>query len=247
MLTTTRMLPSLLPRATLFLEPCDVDHLVLAFSPPPSPFPQRNLLDAPLRQLAAERVAVATAAQASEYRDRAAERRVAFNQPDKVSGHASSSSAGFPQPKRKFVEGPAPEPVAPPPEPVLAPAEDADNVGNKLLAKMGWTQGQGLGLQGEGRVDPVETQLRAARAGLGAASRPAAAPQGGASGVNRGGSYAQGAMDSVRPSMRHVCCCGIGRCCPLTMPTSHLCPAVSGEAEFVLLTRAGPGALLRLL
>jgi RNA-binding protein 5/10 len=166
----------------------------------PFHFSQRNLLDAPLRQLAAERVAVATAAQASEYRDRAAERRVAFNQPDKApsggGSHGSSSSAAF-QPKRKFVEGPAPEPAAPPPEPVLAPAEDASNVGNKLLAKMGWSQGQGLGLQGEGRVDPVETQLRAARAGLGAASRPSPA-QGGA---GRGGSYAQGAMDSVRRSL----------------------------------------------
>lgn len=166
------------------------------------PLSQRNLLDTSLRQLAAERVAAATAAQASEYRDRAAERRVAFNQPEKVrSGSGSTSTTAF-QPKRKYVEGPVPEPVAPPPEPVLAPAEDASNVGNKLLAKMGWTAGQGLGLQGEGRVDPVETQLRAARAGLGAASKPPP-PSGGApgGGGGRGGSYAEAAMDSVRADL----------------------------------------------
>nr|KAG5691464.1 hypothetical protein BaRGS_017307 [Batillaria attramentaria] len=44
----------------------------------------------------------------------------------------------------------------------------AENVGNKLLQKMGWAAGQGLGKANQGRTDPIETQRRAAQAGLGA-------------------------------------------------------------------------------
>ncbi|CAG8673796.1 14763_t:CDS:1, partial [Acaulospora colombiana] len=35
------------------------------------------------------------------------------------------------------------------------PAKDENNIGNKLLKKMGWSEGTGLGLSGEGRVDPM--------------------------------------------------------------------------------------------
>ena len=31
-----------------------------------------------------------------------------------------------------------------------------DNIGNKLLQKMGWSHGQGLGKTNQGRTDPIE-------------------------------------------------------------------------------------------
>lgn len=55
--------------------------------------------------------------------------------------------------KRKWAEAP-PAPAPPPPAPVL-PGKDENNVGNKLLKKMGWSEGAGLGSSGEGRVNPV--------------------------------------------------------------------------------------------
>lgn len=62
---------------------------------------------------------------------------------------------------------PPPEVQAPPPPP--APAADHSNVGNKLLAKMGWTAGSGLGASADGRVDPIAVQQFDERVGLGAA------------------------------------------------------------------------------
>ena len=42
-----------------------------------------------------------------------------------------------------------------------------DNIGNKLLKKMGWTDGQGLGKTNQGRTQIIETERRVATAGLG--------------------------------------------------------------------------------
>ena len=42
-----------------------------------------------------------------------------------------------------------------------------DNIGNKLLKKMGWTDGQGLGKSNQGRTQIIETERRVATAGLG--------------------------------------------------------------------------------
>lgn len=68
--------------------------------------------------------------------------------------------------KRKFAEAPVAEPK---PEPAMEPAKDETNKGNQLLKKMGWAAGTGLGLEGEGRVAPVEALLYGERVGLGAA------------------------------------------------------------------------------
>ena len=43
-----------------------------------------------------------------------------------------------------------------------------DNVGFNMLRKMGWSEGNGLGAEGEGRVDPVDVQKRRGRLGIGA-------------------------------------------------------------------------------
>ncbi|KAG8686229.1 hypothetical protein FRC08_012676 [Ceratobasidium sp. 394] len=97
--------------------------------------------------------------QQPKYRDRAAERRVALRQPDHPMPEPTEK-------KRKWAEAP-PAPAPPPPPPVM-PGKDENNVGNKLLKKMGWSEGAGLGTSGEGRVDPVQTALYEQGVGLGA-------------------------------------------------------------------------------
>lgn len=82
----------------------------------------------------------------SKYRDRASERRVIYGQPDIPMPEQSVS-------QKKVSEGPPPQ--APPPPPAVEPGKDESNIGHKLLKKMGWSQGTGLGTDGEGRVDPV--------------------------------------------------------------------------------------------
>lgn len=72
------------------------------------------------------------------------------NQPDIPLPESSGTKAPG---KRKHAEGPPPPP-SPPPAPVN-PGEDQTNVGNKLLRLMGWTEGTGLGTDGEGRVEPM--------------------------------------------------------------------------------------------
>lgn len=78
--------------------------------------------------------------------------------PDNVT---SSSST-----KKRYADAP-PKPPTPPPAP-LNPGQDESNVGNKLLKMMGWTEGTGLGADGEGRTDPIETAMYAQGVGLGA-------------------------------------------------------------------------------
>ncbi|RPD65767.1 hypothetical protein L226DRAFT_529916 [Lentinus tigrinus ALCF2SS1-7] len=126
---------------------------------------KKNHKDANLRDVAREKAKAARAKaeqQQPKYRDRASERRVMHNQPDVP----RPTPEARPPNKRKQSEGPrAPSP--PPPTPP-APAQDDNNIGNKLLKMMGWREGQGLGTGGEGRVDPVQTAIYAAGAGLGA-------------------------------------------------------------------------------
>jgi RNA-binding protein 5/10 len=83
-----------------------------------------------------------------KYRDRASERRVIYNQPDVPLPEGKEKPV-----KKKQPEGP-PRPLTPPAAPIN-PGEDHNNVGNKLLKMMGWTEGTGLGTTGEGRVEPM--------------------------------------------------------------------------------------------
>lgn len=121
-------------------------------------FTQKNYKDANLREIARDKArAMKAKDQAdaggakSQYRDRASERRILFNQPDVPApdGTLSKTSA----PNKRQVEGPPPPPSPPPPP--VAPANDESNIGNKLLKMMGWTEGTGLGTEGEGRVNPM--------------------------------------------------------------------------------------------
>lgn len=134
--------------------------------------------------------ATAAAAEEAKYRDRAAERRAAFNQPDRPSSaqlaematsvpittwgpprkrpgdpSASATSGGVgPAGTSGAVQVQMPPKVEDSP---LEPGKDATNVGNQLLAKMGWNVGEGLGKEGEGRVDPIQVRQFEERAGLG--------------------------------------------------------------------------------
>ncbi|KAJ8980569.1 hypothetical protein NQ317_018696 [Molorchus minor] len=43
----------------------------------------------------------------------------------------------------------------------------AENVGNRLLQKMGWTEGQGLGKQNQGRTTIIQAEQHSSTVGLG--------------------------------------------------------------------------------
>ncbi|KAG8814348.1 hypothetical protein FRC17_001154 [Serendipita sp. 399] len=109
------------------------------------------------------------------YRDRASERRVIHGQPDVplpepnrgTNAGGSGGAGGGATGGRKIKDVPL-SPPAPPTPPPVEPAKDENNIGNKLLKKMGWSEGTGLGLSGEGRVDPIQTAIYASGAGLGA-------------------------------------------------------------------------------
>ncbi|CAG5124406.1 unnamed protein product, partial [Candidula unifasciata] len=84
-----------------------------------------------------------SSAEKIEYRDRAKERRQKYGVPEPpeplkktVSDFEPSASVAYEEPTKFGIGG--------------------ENVGSKLLQKMGWSQGQGLGKSNQGRVDPIE-------------------------------------------------------------------------------------------
>ena len=89
-------------------------------------------------------------AQASQYRDRAKERRAAHNQPSKISTNQPAKTKPAPQPEK----------------PAAAPQPKSKGAG--MLAKMGWTSGAGLGANNDGRTEVVETHAYQEGVGLGA-------------------------------------------------------------------------------
>ncbi|GAA6039432.1 hypothetical protein JCM8097_009543 [Rhodosporidiobolus ruineniae] len=92
-----------------------------------------------------------------KYVDRAAARREALGQSD----HPEDGRGG----KKKKFDGPeAPKPVEQPNKDGL----EESNAGRKMLEKMGWNAGAGLGASGSGRVDPVQAAQFQKGAGLGA-------------------------------------------------------------------------------
>ncbi|KAI0811192.1 hypothetical protein BC629DRAFT_1479565 [Irpex lacteus] len=128
---------------------------------------KKNYKDAALRDVAREKARAAKAkTEQPKYRDRASERRVMHNQPDIPLPEPNAVTGKPGAAKKRFAEGPPP-PASPPPPPVN-PGEDTSNVGNKLLRMMGWKEGTGLGTDGEGRVEPIQTAIYAAGVGLGA-------------------------------------------------------------------------------
>ncbi|KAI5464021.1 hypothetical protein BGZ63DRAFT_351405 [Mariannaea sp. PMI_226] len=93
-----------------------------------------------------------TTSSGSQYRDRAKERREAFNQPTKPAPGQQSNKAKQP-----------PKPAAP-----EKPAKPAQSKGAGMLAKMGWSVGSGLGVNNDGRTEVVATNAYQEGVGLGA-------------------------------------------------------------------------------
>ncbi|CAB3225673.1 unnamed protein product [Arctia plantaginis] len=88
--------------------------------------------------------------QPNGYRDRAAERRMKFGEDE--------------TPIRKRYEPPEP---MPPPVSSHPPPSVVDTIGGKMLQKMGWSEGRGLGKEEQGRIAPIEAEQRPSLAGLG--------------------------------------------------------------------------------
>ncbi|KAI5917264.1 hypothetical protein F4810DRAFT_62741 [Camillea tinctor] len=89
----------------------------------------------------------------SNYRDRARERRITHNQPSKPRPHLPRKNAPAP----KEPEGAKETPIKP-----------TVSKGAGLLAKMGWSSGEGLGVEGSGRTSVIETTAYTPGVGLGA-------------------------------------------------------------------------------
>jgi len=92
-----------------------------------------------------------------QYRDRAKERRLKYNEPDKPLNNlkdkyikAKEATVDYEQPTKLGI--------------------GSDNKGNKLLQKMGWQEGMGLGKSNQGRTTIIEAEGRLANAGLGTRS-----------------------------------------------------------------------------
>jgi RNA-binding protein 5/10 len=95
-----------------------------------------------------------SAAEMSAYRDRAKERRQAFNQPKQPAAQhnrASKDTNGGSSPKNDEAD-----------------SKPIQSKGAALLGKMGWNAGEGLGAQGTGRTEAIATELYAQGVGLGA-------------------------------------------------------------------------------
>ncbi|KAJ2958010.1 hypothetical protein NQZ79_g6360 [Umbelopsis isabellina] len=96
------------------------------------------------------------------YRNRAAERRMAFGQPDRPM--PLDDDAYNNRPPRQSKAMPASRPVEA--ASVSNPMSES-NVGARMLKSMGWKSGEGLGKEGTGIVAPVTAESYVKGAGLG--------------------------------------------------------------------------------
>lgn len=87
--------------------------------------------------------------QTNGYRDRAAERRMKFGEDE------------TPIIRKRYEMPEAPVLMPHPPPSVV------DTIGGKMLQKMGWSEGRGLGKSEQGRIAPIEAEQRPSLAGLG--------------------------------------------------------------------------------
>lgn len=115
---------------------------------------KKNLEDESLIQKATDDLKAVGKEPVSSYRDRAKERRTAHNQPNKPK-HPQAR-------KRNHV----PKEITESKEP--ATNKPALSKGAGLLAKMGWNSGSGLGAEGDGRTNIIETMAYTPGVGLGA-------------------------------------------------------------------------------
>ncbi|PWN32776.1 uncharacterized protein FA14DRAFT_162063 [Meira miltonrushii] len=109
-----------------------------------------------------------TAESGMEYRDRAAERRIVF-------GTEAIAKAKAMAKKRPY-SGESTVKTTPASEDAIPAKLDETSIGGALLAKMGWTSGKGLGIDGEGRIDPIVTHVYTPGAGIGSGGSNKSAP-----------------------------------------------------------------------
>ncbi|XP_075152877.1 RNA-binding protein 5-A-like [Haematobia irritans] len=95
-------------------------------------------------------------AAALSYRDRAKERRQKYGEYDPPPPNPSRER--FEKEIKNLTSRSAEAPVMP---------IGSNNVGNRLLQKMGWSEGQGLGRKNQGRTNIIEANSRNSTAGLG--------------------------------------------------------------------------------
>lgn len=88
--------------------------------------------------------------QINGYRDRAAERRMKFGEDEP------------PVTRKRYDPDAMPAPIIPQPPPSVV-----DTIGGKMLQKMGWSEGRGLGKTEQGRIAPIEAEQRPSLVGLG--------------------------------------------------------------------------------
>ncbi|KAH8554378.1 hypothetical protein BGW37DRAFT_484601 [Umbelopsis sp. PMI_123] len=100
----------------------------------------------------------------SSYRNRAAERRMAFGQPDRPLPLDDDASSFGHRPARQHKTVPASRPIEA--ASVSSPMSES-NVGARMLKNMGWKSGEGLGKEGTGIVAPVMAESYVKGAGLG--------------------------------------------------------------------------------
>jgi len=93
-----------------------------------------------------------------KYRDRAKERRQKFGEPEPP--HPNHLKEKYLKTREDVASASYEEPTK--------SGIGSDNVGNKLLQKMGWQEGMGLGKSNQGRTSIIQTEHRASTAGLGA-------------------------------------------------------------------------------
>jgi len=101
---------------------------------------------------------------AQNYRDRAKERRQKYGEADPVPVNRS---------KERFnreIEKQASMAQTYQASTVASMPISEGNIGNKLLQKMGWKAGSGLGKTNQGRTEIIETEQRVSNAGLGSKS-----------------------------------------------------------------------------
>ncbi|GAA5802657.1 hypothetical protein HPULCUR_008131 [Helicostylum pulchrum] len=105
--------------------------------------------------------------QAVEYRNRAAERRLAYGQPEKpVLSPPSSPPRQVSRELQVFTIYTHALPKAS----LYTPISD-DNKGARMLAQMGWKKGEGLGKDGTGILDPVKAESYGQSAGIGSTAK----------------------------------------------------------------------------
>lgn len=93
--------------------------------------------------------------QGGSYRDRAKERRQKYGEDDPPPVNKTRERFERELERQQAAYKPPPAPIG------------ENNVGNRLLQKMGWTEGQGLGRSNQGRTDIIQAEQRNSTAGLG--------------------------------------------------------------------------------